>query len=358
MNIPIPVLSCILIALIELVVGEDVSTTAASNFRVEGDVIFPASSKGERWASNSRVLLNHGQHIGFVKEDGSFVVDNVPSGSYVVQIENVDFLFEPIRVDITGKGKMRARKLSILQPNAVSQLPYPLKLTAREPTRYFRKREEWRITDMLLSPMVLMLLLPFLVMVIIPKLTANDPQLQKEMEQMSLPKMDMPDVSEMMANYFGGGPKKTASNKKMGFFSSLSQLLGLGKKQVNVVVIGLDNSGKTTILNHLKTPDTRVAQIVPTVGYAMTNFATENFSFNAFDMAGAGKYRNLWESYYASAQAIVFVVDSADRLRMSVARDELWMLLDHKDISSKSGSTLFEAITGQSFRLVRLMGKD
>ena len=30
----------------------------------------------------------------------------------------------------------------------------------------------------------------------------------------------------------------------MGFFSSLSQLLGLGKKQVSVVVIGLDNSGK------------------------------------------------------------------------------------------------------------------
>lgn len=54
----------------------------------------------------------------------------------------------------------------------------------------------------------------------------------------------------------------------------------------------------------------------------------------------AGKYRNLWESYYASAQAIVFVVDSADRLRMSVARDELWMLLDHKDISSKSVNNL------------------
>ena len=38
MNIPIPVLPCILIALIGLVIGEDVATTAANNFRVEGDV--------------------------------------------------------------------------------------------------------------------------------------------------------------------------------------------------------------------------------------------------------------------------------------------------------------------------------
>uniref|UniRef100_A0A1I7WC21 DUF2012 domain-containing protein n=1 Tax=Heterorhabditis bacteriophora TaxID=37862 RepID=A0A1I7WC21_HETBA len=94
-------------------------------------------------------------------------------------------------------------------------------MTAREATRYFRKREEWRVTDLLMNPMVLMLVIPLLVMLIIPKafmlhinnsmyrMTANDPQLQKEMEQMQLPKMDMPDMGEMMANLFSGGaPKK------------------------------------------------------------------------------------------------------------------------------------------------------
>ena len=96
-------------------------------------------------------------------------------------MENVDFVFEPIRIDITSKGKFRARKLSLLQdslsktstqifqPNQVNQLPYPLKMTAREATRYFRKREEWRITDMLMSPMVLMLAVPLLIMLVIPK---------------------------------------------------------------------------------------------------------------------------------------------------------------------------------------------
>lgn len=34
---------------------------------------------------------------------------------YFVKVENVDFVFEPIRVDITAKGKIRARKLAVLQ---------------------------------------------------------------------------------------------------------------------------------------------------------------------------------------------------------------------------------------------------
>ncbi|KIH50739.1 hypothetical protein ANCDUO_19181 [Ancylostoma duodenale] len=176
--------------------SEDVASTERTTFAVEGNVIFPSSANsGRKWAANSRVLLNHGEYIGFVREDGSFTVDNVASGSYVVQVENVDFVFEPIRVDITARGKIRARKLSVLQ------------LSAREATRYFRKREEWRITDMLMNPMVLMLVIPLIIMLIIPKMTANDPQLQKEMAEMQMPKLDMPDVGEMMANLFGGAPK-------------------------------------------------------------------------------------------------------------------------------------------------------
>ncbi|KAJ1366422.1 hypothetical protein KIN20_027078 [Parelaphostrongylus tenuis] len=93
-----------------LALNEMVSTEK-SLFAVEGNVVFPLSEFSDRkWAANSRVLLNHGEYIGFVREDGSFVVDNVASGSYIVQVENVDFVFEPIRVDITAKGKIRARK--------------------------------------------------------------------------------------------------------------------------------------------------------------------------------------------------------------------------------------------------------
>lgn len=39
-------------------------------------------------------------------------------------------------------------------------------------------------------------------------------------------------------------------------------------------------------------------------------------SFTCFDMSGAGRYRVLWEQYYREAQAAIFVIDSADRLRL------------------------------------------
>ena len=37
--------------------------------------------------------------------------------------------------------------------------------------------------------------------------------------------------------------------------------------------------------------------------------------FTAFDMSGASRYRSLWATYYADAHALLFVLDSADRLR-------------------------------------------
>uniref|UniRef100_A0A914CQA3 ER membrane protein complex subunit 7 beta-sandwich domain-containing protein n=1 Tax=Acrobeloides nanus TaxID=290746 RepID=A0A914CQA3_9BILA len=168
------------------------------------------------WQTNSKVLIDHGKYIGFITEDGSFQVQGVPSGSYIVEISNTDYIFEPVRVDITSSGKMRARKLNLLQPNQVNQIQYPLQMAARQPTKYFRVREEWRITDMLMNPMVIMLLVAFLLMIITPKLAAGDPQLQKEMQNMQMPKMEMPDLSETLANFFGGasGNKKAPAKKQ------------------------------------------------------------------------------------------------------------------------------------------------
>ena len=60
-------------------------------------------------------------------------------------------------------------------------------------------------------------------------------------------------------------------------------------------------------------------------------------------MSGQGRYRNLWEHYYKECQGIVFVVDSSDKLRMVVAKDELDMLLQHPDIRARKLPILFFA---------------
>lgn len=79
---------------------------------------------------------------------------NVPPGSYIFQAVNPDFDFEPIRVDVNSKGKIRARKVNYIQSSHVEVIPHPIKFRLKGPINYFQKRETWRITDMLLSPMV------------------------------------------------------------------------------------------------------------------------------------------------------------------------------------------------------------
>jgi len=57
---------------------------------------------------------------------------------------------------------------------------------------------------------------------------------------------------------------------------------------------------------------------------------TGDLHFTMFDMSGQAKYRNLWEHYYTDTDAVIFVVDSADAVRMCVVKDELNTILAHK----------------------------
>lgn len=120
-----------------------------------------------------------------------------------------------VRVEINPKGKFRARKLNYVQPSQVIQVPYPLKLKALTRFKYFQTREQWKITDFLFSPMVLMMILPLLLMLILPRMM-SDPETKKEMENLNLNKMtsEMPEISEMITSFFSGGaPKKDDKTK-------------------------------------------------------------------------------------------------------------------------------------------------
>ncbi|XP_034742120.1 ADP-ribosylation factor-like protein 6 isoform X3 [Etheostoma cragini] len=129
----------------------------------------------------------------------------------------------------------------------------------------------------------------------------------------------------------------------MGLLDKLSGWLGLRKKEVNVLCLGLDNSGKTTIINQLKPSHTQAPEIVPTIGFNIEKFKSSSLSFTVFDMSGQSRYRNLWEHYYKESHAIIFVIDSGDKLRMVVAKEELDTLLNHEDIRSKKIPVLFFA---------------
>ena len=56
-----------------------------------------------------------------MQEDNSFTVQGLSSGSYLVEVACPDYYYEPVRVDINSKGKIRARKVSNVQPSQVDK---------------------------------------------------------------------------------------------------------------------------------------------------------------------------------------------------------------------------------------------
>merc|ERR1719283_642947 len=153
----------------------------------------------------------------FLKEDNSFVIQGMLPGSYLVEVDTPEYVYEAVRVDINSKGKHRARKNNPVQPNQVTQLPYPIKAKPLGRFRFFQKREEWKVTDVLFNPMVMMMVMPLLLITVLPKMM-QDPETRKEMEEMQA-KMNvqsqMPDMSEMITSLWGGGSTQTQPKKKV-----------------------------------------------------------------------------------------------------------------------------------------------
>jgi len=88
------------------------------------------------------------------RSDGSFSVSSVPPGSYILEVTHPTYVFDLVRVEISSKGKIRARILNNIQPSSIQTLNYPLRFKARGQAKYFEAREQWRLTDVIYSPMV------------------------------------------------------------------------------------------------------------------------------------------------------------------------------------------------------------
>lgn len=182
-----------------------VMQTNGDTFKIEGRAIVPGVRLQE-WISTARVVVEGEEHVGFFRIDGSFTVNDVPPGSYVVQILSPTYRFEPVRVDITTKGKMRARIVNYIKPSEVLRITYPLQMRAIGLHSYFIKRETWGWSDFLMNPMVMMMVLPLVIILLLPKVVnTNDPEMRREMEQsmnMLNPNHELPDVSEFMTKLF------------------------------------------------------------------------------------------------------------------------------------------------------------
>lgn len=103
-----------------------------------------------------------------------------------------------------------------------------------------------------------------------------------------------------------------------------------GKKEMRILMVGLDAAGKTTILYKLKLGE--VVTTIPTIGFNVETVEYKNISFTVWDVGGQNKIRALWRHYYQNTQGVIFVVDSNDRDRIDDAREELQKMLGEDEL--------------------------
>ncbi|KAK9817934.1 hypothetical protein WJX72_004505 [[Myrmecia] bisecta] len=107
---------------------------------------------------------------------------------------------------------------------------------------------------------------------------------------------------------------------------ALLRKLKKSKGEARILVLGLDNAGKTTILKKLSEED--ITTITPTQGFNIKSLVHEGFKLNVWDIGGQKTIRPYWRNYFDSTDGLVYVIDSSDRKRLEETGDEMARLLE------------------------------
>lgn len=91
--------------------------------------------------------------------------------------------------------------------------------------------------------------------------------------------------------------------------------------EVRVLVLGLDNSGKTSIIKRWKHEDWTT--ISPTMGFEISTLQYQDFTLNLWDIGGQTSLRTFWSNYFDKTNVVVWVVDCMSMERIQESYEEL-----------------------------------
>lgn len=100
------------------------------------------------------------------------------------------------------------------------------------------------------------------------------------------------------------------------------------EKEMRLLMLGLDNAGKTTILKKFNGED--IDTISPTLGFNIKTLEYKSYKLNIWDVGGQKSLRSYWKNYYESTDGLIWVVDSADKWRLEDCKKELHALLQEE----------------------------
>ena len=116
------------------------------------------------------------------------------------------------------------------------------------------------------------------------------------------------------------------------FFKNILGYLGLYNKKANLIFLGLDNAGKSTLMYMLK--NDRYKQTLPTSQPNSEELRMGNIRFNTFDLGGHETARKIWKDYFPAIDAIIFIVDSSEYKRFPEVQIELENILNSPELAN------------------------
>uniref|UniRef100_UPI0037E7B825 ADP-ribosylation factor-related protein 1 n=1 Tax=Semicossyphus pulcher TaxID=241346 RepID=UPI0037E7B825 len=99
------------------------------------------------------------------------------------------------------------------------------------------------------------------------------------------------------------------------------------KDEYCVLILGLDNAGKTTFLEQTKTKFSKnykgmnLSKITTTVGLNIGTIDVGKARLMFWDLGGQEELQSLWDKYYAESHGVIYVIDSTDEERLSESKE-------------------------------------
>jgi len=103
-------------------------------------------------------------------------------------------------------------------------------------------------------------------------------------------------------------------------------------REFKILILGLANAGKTTILYQLHLG--KVVQEKPTIGSNVEEVKNKNVKFQVWDLGGQESLRAAWSTYFQGTNGVIFVVDSTDRKNDVISKMELINVLNHDELKN------------------------
>ncbi|KFQ48687.1 ADP-ribosylation factor-like 14, partial [Pelecanus crispus] len=104
-------------------------------------------------------------------------------------------------------------------------------------------------------------------------------------------------------------------------------------KQANILMLGLDSAGKSTLLYKFKYND--VFLTIPTIGFNVDMIETEkDFTLTFWDVGGQQKMRQVWCNFLENTDGLLYVVDSSDKHSLEESKKEFELVLKNEFMKS------------------------